>query len=114
MAIDDYIRLRRAGFTQVYPIIERRLASADGALISIIATDLLALPLTTAGTDSEGENPFGSSGWSRLTQSPFEAWVPSQTAERLGVVEGEQIRLRDGTLLPRAAIRSQARRRAQH
>ena len=43
VAIDDYIRLRRAGFTQVYPIIERRLASADGALISIIATDLLAL-----------------------------------------------------------------------
>ena len=70
------------------PIVERRLASADGALISIIATDLLALPLTTAGTDSEGENPFGGSGWSRLTQSPFEAWVPPQTAERLGVVEG--------------------------
>ena len=113
VAIDDYIRLRRAGFTQVYPIIERRLASADGALISIIATDLLALPLTTAGTDSEGENPFGSSGWSRLTQSPFEAWVPSQTAERLGVVEGEQIRLRDGTLLPPAAIRSQAQQRDQ-
>ena len=113
VAIDDYIRLRRAGFTQVYPIIERRLASADGALISIIATDLLALPLTTAGTDSEGENPFGGSGWSRLTQSPFEAWVPSQTAERLGVVEGEQIRLRDGTLLPPAAIRSQAQQRDQ-
>ena len=113
VAIDDYIRLRRAGFTQVYPIVERRLASADGALISIIATDLLALPLTTAGTDSEGENPFGSSGWSRLTQSPFEAWVPSQTAERLGVVEGEQIRLRDGTLLPPAAIRSQAQQRDQ-
>ncbi|MDA0891964.1 MAG: ABC transporter permease, partial [Proteobacteria bacterium] len=113
VAIDDYIRLRRAGFTQVYPIIERRLASADGALISIIATDLLALPLTTAGTDSEGENPFGGSGWSRLTQSPFEAWVPSQTAERLGVVEGAQIRLRDGTLLPPAAIRSQAQQRDQ-
>ena len=113
VAIDDYIRLRRAGFTQVYPIIERRLASADGALISIIATDLLALPLTTAGTDSAAENPFGSSGWSRLTQSPFEAWVPSQTAERLGVVEGEQIRLRDGTLLPPAAIRSQAQQRDQ-
>ena len=51
VAISDYIRLRRAGFTQVYPVIEKRLASADGALISIIATDLLALTSFGSGVD---------------------------------------------------------------
>lgn len=118
VAINDYIRLRRAGFTQVYPVIEKRLASTDGALISIIATDLLALPLTGlgvgSGDDSEFDNsPFGGSGWSRLTQPPYEAWVPSQTADRLAVTEGQQIRLREGKLLPPAVIRSQAQQRDQ-
>ncbi len=118
VAISDYIRLRRAGFTQVYPVIEKRLATADGALISIIATDLLALPFTGAGGDSgDGSafetSPFGGDGWSRLTQPPYEAWVPSQTAVRLAVAEGQQIRLREGKRLPPTVIRSQAQQRDQ-
>lgn len=128
VAVDDYIRLRRAGFTNVYPVIEKRLASHDGALISIIATDLLALPLTgvsganaddgslNESDSNEGpfdDSPFGDSGWSRLTQSPYEAWVPAQTAERLSVTEGQQIQLRDGTVLPPAVIRSQPQQRDQ-
>ena len=118
VAIADYIRLRRSGFTNIYPVIEKRLASRDGALISIIATDLLVLPLTGAGdgsTDDSAfqESPFGGSGWSRLTQPPFEAWIPAQTAERLGVTEGQQIQLREGTVLPPAVIRSQPQQRDQ-
>ena len=113
VALEDYIGLRRAGFTQVYPVIERRLPSADGELISLIATDLLALPLNTADGASTGENPFSGAGWSGLTQPPFETWVPSETAERLGIVEGDQIRLRDGKLLPPAVIRSQTKQRDQ-
>ena len=118
VAVDDYIRLRRAGFTNVYPVIEKRLASRDGALISIIATDLLALPLTGAGGGSTEdsafeESPFGGSGWSRLTQAPYEAWIPAQTAERLGVTEGQQIQLREGTVLPPAVIKSQRQQRDQ-
>ena len=128
VAVNDYIRLRRAGFTNVYPVIEKRLASRDGALISIIATDLLALPLMGVGGASaddssfgerdsdEGpfdESPFGGSGWSRLTQSPYEVWIPAQTAERLGVTEGQQIQLREGTVLPPAVIRSQPQQRDQ-
>ncbi|MEC8003022.1 MAG: hypothetical protein VX180_03820, partial [Pseudomonadota bacterium] len=128
VAVNDYIRLRRAGFTNVYPVIEKRLASRDGALISIIATDLLALPLmgvdgASADDSSFGErdsdegpfdeSPFGGSGWSRLTQSPYEAWIPAQTAERLGVTEGQQIQLREGTVLPPAVIRSQPQQRDQ-
>ena len=118
VAISDYIRLRRAGFTHFYPVIEKRLVSADGALISIIATDLLALPFTgggvASGDDSALENsPFGGDGWSRLTQPPYEAWVPSQTAARLAVTEGQQIRLREGKRLPPTVIRSQAQQRDQ-
>ena len=118
VAVDDYIQLRRTGFTSVYPVIEKRLASRDGALISIIATDLLVLPSTSTGgysTDDNGfeRSPFGGSGWSRLTQFPYQAWVPAQTAERLGVTEGQQIQLREGTVLPPAVIRSQPQQRDQ-
>ena len=118
VAITDYIRLRRAGFTQVYPVIEKRLASADGALISIIATDLLALTSFGSGVDRGRDSgvdtgSFGGDGWSRLTQPPYEAWVPPQTAERLAVTEGQQIRLREGKLLPPATIRSQPQQRDQ-
>ena len=118
VAISDYIRLRRAGFTQVYPVIEKRLASADGALISIIATDLLALPFTgvSVGSGDNGapeNSPFRGDGWSRLTQPPYEAWVPAQTAARLAVAEGQQIRMREGKRLPPTVIRSQAQQRDQ-
>ena len=113
VAVEDYIRLRREGFTQVYPVIEKRLPSANGALISLIATDLLALPLNTSNDASAGENPFSGAGWSGLTQPPFETWVPAETAERLGIAEGEQLRLRDGKLLPPAVIRSQTQQRDQ-
>ena len=113
VAVEDYIRLRRAGFTNVYPVIEKRLPSADGALISVIATDLLALPLNAADSANTSENPFSGGGWSGLTQAPFEIWVPAETAARLGVVEGEQIRLRDGNVLPPAVLRSQMQQRDQ-
>ena len=118
IAIDDYVSLRRVGFTQVYPVIEKRLINSDGALISIIATDLLALPLTEADAGSTddstfGESPFGGDGWSRLTQPPYETWIPIQTAQRLGVTAGQQVRLRDGTALPPAVIRSQPQQRDQ-
>ncbi|MEC8268365.1 MAG: hypothetical protein VXZ98_07065, partial [Pseudomonadota bacterium] len=59
VAVNDYIRLRRAGFTNVYPVIEKRLASRDGALISIIATDLLALPLMGVDGASADDSSFG-------------------------------------------------------
>ncbi len=113
VAVEDYIRLRRAGFTQVYPVIEKRLPSANGALISLIATDLLALPLQTADSSGSGENPFSGAGWRGLTQPPFETWVPEETATRLGIVEGEQIRLRDGKSLPPTVIRTQTQQRDQ-
>ena len=39
-----YVELRRAGFRQVFPIIELEVSTAAGVSIKVIATDLLALP----------------------------------------------------------------------
>ena len=78
----------------------------------------MVLPSTGTGgysTDDNGfeRSPFDSSGWSRLTQFPYQAWVPAQTAERLGVTAGQRIQLREGTVLPPAVIRSQPQQRDQ-
>ena len=108
VSVDDYIKLRRSGFSNVYPVIEARLPTTKGPLISVIATDLLALPITSAAQETDVENPFSGGGWSRLTQPPYEMWVPAQTAKKIGVRDGDRIELRDGTRLPPASVRSQA------
>ena len=108
VTVADYIEIRRAGFTSVYPIIEARLASQDNSLVSLIATDLLALPLSESPIGNVADNPFSGTSWSSLTQPPYEVWVPPQTAARLGIIAGEQIELRNGDRLPPAVIRAQA------
>jgi putative ABC transport system permease protein len=105
VAQGDYLALRRAGFTAVYPVIEARLQSADGALVSLIATDLLALPLGDRREDSSVANPFAAEDWLPLIQPPFEAWYPEQLAARLGVAGGERLALADGSALPPARLR---------
>ncbi|MCB2068789.1 MAG: hypothetical protein KDF67_03715, partial [Ottowia sp.] len=52
----DYIALRRAGFRQVFPVVQARVSTADNAPLAIIATDLLALP---AGMAGEGGDALG-------------------------------------------------------
>ena len=108
VAVNDYIDIRRAGFTSVYPVVEVRLAGQDNSLISLIATDLLALPLSESPIGDAADNPFSGDSWSSLTQPPYEVWVPPQTADRLGIIPGEQIKLRNGDQLPPAVIRAQA------
>ena len=108
VTVADYIEIRREGFTSVYPIIEVRLASQDNSLISLIATDLLALPLSESPIGNAADNPFSGNSWSSLTQPPYEVWVPPKTAARLGIIAGEQIELRNGDRLPPAVIRAQA------
>ncbi len=107
VSLDDYIKLRRSGFSTVYPVLEARLPTSEGALISFIATDLLALPIAPAAQETDVENPFKGSDWSRLTQPPYEMWVPAQIAKTIGVRDGDRIELPDGTRLPPASIRSQ-------
>ncbi len=99
-----YIELRRAGFRQVFPIVELSVSTADGVGISIIATDLLALPEDVFGSD-DGDSDFADS-WLEFVQPPYRAWVPRVLADEFDLAEGEQLELRDGRRLPPALIQA--------
>ena len=50
-----YVELRRAGFRQVFPMVELEVSTAAGVSIKIIATDLLALPDNAFDSDESDE-----------------------------------------------------------
>ena len=99
-----YIELRRAGFRQVFPLIELQVSTADGISINVIATDLLALSEEVVDDELSGED--FSTTWLNFVQPPYRAWVPRVLADELGLGEGEQIELRDGRHLPPALIQA--------
>lgn len=98
---DDYIQLRRAGFTQLYPVIETRVATESGEPLWLIATDLLALPRGDGSIDASG------GGWLALVQPPYQTWYPPELAESLGVAPGDALALSDGRTLPPAVLQAQ-------
>ena len=99
-----YIDLRRTGFRQLFPLVELEVSTAAGVGISIIATDLLALP-DDAYSNSDSTADFAES-WLKFIQPPYRAWVPRVLADELGLQQGEQLKLRDGRLLPPALIQA--------
>jgi putative ABC transport system permease protein len=108
-----YIELRRAGFRQVFPLIEIELSTRQGDPISVIATDLFALqlelldqPAIDVGTDS-------ASDWLDFIQPPYRAWVPVALAKELGLQPGDSLLLRDGRQLPPALIQSRSQQGRQ-
>ena len=100
---ETYIDLRRAGFRQVFPLIELEVSTASGVSISLIATDLLALP-DDAYSSADSSDDFSDS-WLDFVQPPYRAWVPSTVAAELDLEQGERLELRDGRRLPPALIR---------
>ena len=103
---DTYIRLRREGFRQIFPVIELQVSTAQGVSISIVATDLLALPGEDSDADESTED-FGQT-WLEFVQPPYRAWVPQALARELGLQAGDQLELRDGRRLPPALIQARA------
>jgi len=101
-----YIDLRRKGYRQIFPVVELEVSTADGVPISIVATDLIALPddLFTTQPESQGF----SQSWLEFVQPPYRAWVPAVLADELNLAKGEQLVLRDGRKLPPALIQSRA------
>ncbi len=99
-----YIDLRRAGFRQVFPLVELDVSTASGISIGIIATDLLALP-DDAYSSSDDDQGFAND-WLKFVQPPYRAWVPAVLADELGLGSGDRLQLRDGRLLPPALIQS--------
>ena len=98
----QYVGLRRAGFRQLFPLVELQVSTAAGVSISIIATDLLALP---AGALGSGDSDFAAA-WLDFTRPPYQAWYPRALAAELGLEAGDQLQLRDGRRLPPARLQA--------
>jgi len=81
----DYIELRRAGFRQIFPVIEGQVITPDGQLISIIATDLLALRQSMP-EETVDQTFNGIDNWLQLVQKPYRAWVPQQLADEFALI----------------------------
>ena len=102
----DYSELRRAGFRQVFPVVEGEVSTAEGDPIRVIATDLFALPAGPSDFSDTQIQSDTTSGWLELIQPPYRAWVPQQLADELSLVKGDRLELRDGRKLPPAVIQS--------
>ena len=108
VAVADYVDLRRAGFEQLYPVIETQVRDAEGRSVAIIATDLLALPVGSGiGSNARYSNPFGASSWLALIQADYQAWYPQSLATQLGIEPGQRLILASGEHLPPALIQTQ-------
>ena len=99
---EDYISLRRQGWTQLYPVIEARVQAENGQLIPVIATDLFVLP----GNQSLDELDVGGaeSGWLSFIQPPFQSWYPASVAGAFNIKVGDSVALKSGKHLPPAVI----------
>jgi len=99
---EDYIALRRQGWSQVYPVLEGRVQALTGQLIPVIATDLFAVP----GNQSLDQMDVGGSesGWLGFIQPPYQSWYPAAVAEALEVKAGESLPLKQAGVLPPAVI----------
>ncbi len=102
----DYIKLRRAGFRQFFPVVESEVSTAEGDPIRIIATDLFALPASRPDSSKTQALPESTSDWLELIQPPYRAWVPQQLADELSLLTGDRLELRDGRKLPPSVIQN--------
>jgi putative ABC transport system permease protein len=109
----DYNRLRRLGFTQIYPVLEVGRETATGQRIQIIATDLLALGGAGGSSSIDAANPFSAESWLPFIQAPYQAWYSSDLAKQLGVTEGDRLPLQNGLTLPPAKLQTQPQQGAR-
>ena len=99
---EEYIALRRQGWTQLYPVIEARVQAQSGQLVPLIATDLFVLP----GNQSLDQLNLGESdsAWLAFIQPPFQSWYPAALADSLGIKAGDTLALKKGGALSPAVI----------
>ena len=101
-----YIDLRRAGLRQVFPLIEAEVSTRKGEPISIIATDLFALPGNLLDSNAFDIGTDSASAWLDFIRAPYRVWVPAQLARELDLQQGDTLLLRDGRKMPPALIQS--------
>lgn len=106
VAQGDYIQLRRQGFTELYPIIETRIRTAQDNWLTLLATDFMALPVSDASSSDTGSTtPFVGDALAFMTK-PYVTAIPEELATRLGIDNGDQIQLTNGQRLPPASLQS--------
>ena len=101
----DYVELRKQGFKQIYPVIEVVKRTKNGELVTIIATDLLALGYDRS--PGQASNPFASQAWLNFVQPDYEAWYSPTLMQKLGIIEGASLILTGGLQLPPARSQTQ-------
>ena len=101
----DYVELRKQGFKQIYPVIEVVKRTKNGELVTIIATDLLALGYDRS--PGQASNPFASQAWLNFVQPEYEAWYSPTLMQKLGIIEGASLILTGGLQLPPARLQTQ-------
>ncbi|MBT5030830.1 MAG: ABC transporter permease [Proteobacteria bacterium] len=111
-----YVSLRRAGFDNLVPVLERRLRSEEGELLDIVATDLFAIG--TSASDYSGaasgvkggpaevspKDEFSGEAWLEFVSPPYLTYVPADLAQRLGITDGDSIITRGGVNFPSSQI----------
>lgn len=102
LPFEEYVRLRRAGFRELIPVLEEAVVTAEGRLVELIGTDLLALGLGPGeenGADGIGEQLSGAA-WLDFVSPPWQTWADPVLAKSLGLRAGEQLPLGDERRLP--------------
>ena len=99
---EEYIALRRKGWTQLYPVIEARVQVQNGQLVPLIATDLFTLP----GNQNLDQLNLGESdsAWLNFIQPPYQSWYPAALADSLGIKVGDKLALKKDGEMPPAVI----------
>ena len=83
--------MRRAGYRQIFPVIEIEVGTKQGDPISIIATDLFALPGDLVDQSGIDIGTDSAAAWLEFIQPPYRAWVPEALAKELGLQRGESL-----------------------
>jgi len=104
VGIDErvYLRLRRAGFDMLAPVLRRVVRTDGGEPLELIGVDLFAMPRSDRA--SRRGQPVGQGaegpGFAEFAYPPFQVWAAPARLEQLGAAGGDVLRLASGVELP--------------
>jgi putative ABC transport system permease protein len=94
----DYVRLRRAGFDGLAPLLREVVRTPSGQALEILGLDLFSMP---RGPVQERAGATGAtSGFTRFSYPPYSTWASPSRLEQLGAAPGDRIPLAEGRTLP--------------
>jgi putative ABC transport system permease protein len=96
----EYIRLRRAGFDALAPILRRVVRAQGGEPLELLGIDLLAMPRPGQAGGAAGADPGQRPEFADFSYPPYELWGAPARLSQLGWAEGHRARLSSGETLP--------------